>query len=132
MGVASEHRGNTLIRRQATCEIDELRTQADMTRAIEIAEDCNVFSRQAMEYLTDPRGLRQSTIERARSRRGWAKRHLAVIDAHNSWVNADCRYAVSYHAACVRRAKAIYALFVFALGCWTIPRHIQVPRAATN
>ena len=131
MGAAAEHRGNALIRLEAGRGIDARRIQEDEVRAIEIAEDCNAFSRQAMEYLVEPRGLRQNTIERARVRRGWKKRHMAVISAHNVWVDADSRNAMAYHGACVRRAKAIHELFKFALGCWTIPNHIQVPRAAT-
>lgn len=89
-----------------------------------------MFSTQAISYLADPRGLRQNTVERAKIRRGWSKRHEKLTAAHCAWVDVDSRNLSAYHAACVARAKAAYDLLVFALGCWTIPDYITVPRAA--
>ena len=131
MGAASEHRGNDLIRRQAAAEVDAVRLRQNIALALQVAEDCNEFTRQALAYITEPKGLRQSTVERSKSRRGWGKRHAALCFAHALWVDADSRAIWEYHSACVRRAKAAYALLVFALGTWTIPNHIKVPRAAT-
>lgn len=130
MGAAAEHRGNDLIRRQCKAIWAEKEAQDAAQRALQVAEDCNVFVSQAMEVLMEPRGLRQSTVERARTRRGWAKRHAALVSAHNRWVDVDSRNLGAYHAACVERAKAAHGLLVFALGGWTIPEHIRVPRAA--
>lgn len=130
MGAAAEHRGNALIRRQAQDGVEAQRYAEDVTRAVQVSEDCNAFTTQAMGYLVEPKGLRQNTVERSKSRRGWGKRHSALCAAHNAWVDADSSNAYAFHAACVRRAKAAHALLVFALGCWTIPDHIRVPRAA--
>jgi hypothetical protein len=106
------------------------RAAEDAARAVQTAEECNAFVRQAMEFLAEPSGLRQPTVERATQRRGWAKRQAALIDAHNAWVDADYRCAMAYLGASVRRAKAAHELLTFALGGWTIPAHIAVPRAA--
>lgn len=132
MGVAAQHRGNNIIRQQAWQEVDERRAHEELARALQVAEDCNAFVRQAMDYLVEPRGLRQKTVERARTRRGWAKRNAALVAAHNAWVEVDSRNAYAYHSTSVKRAQAVYKLLVFALGCWTVPMHIQVPRAATH
>lgn len=103
---------------------------ANEVRAIEVAEDCNHFVRLVMDYLVEPRGMRRPNVEGAPARRGWAKRNQKLIEAHCQWVDVDSRYAYAYHSACVKRAQAAYKLFVFALGCWRIPEHIAVPRAA--
>lgn len=131
MGAAAEHRGNELIRRQCREAIDAQRDAENAALALQVSEDCNAFTTQAMGYLIEPKGLRQNTVERAKLRRGWGKRHTALCTAHNAWVDTDSRNAYTYHAACVRRAKAAHNLLIFALGCWTIPDHITVPRAAT-
>lgn len=130
MGAAAEHRGNALISKHFADELAEQRIHEQCALALQVSEDCNTFSTQAISYLADPRGLRQSTVERARTRRGWNKRHEKLTSAHNAWVDVDSRNIHAYHAACVRRANAAYELLVFALGCWTIPDHITVPRAA--
>lgn len=130
MGAAAEHRGNDLIRRHAAIVSDQRRRSEDQARAIQIAEDCNEFTRQAMALIIEPKGLRQNTVERAKSRRGWGKRHAALVSAHNTWVDADSRNLFSYVEASINRARAAYSLLVFALGCWTIPDHIKVPRPA--
>lgn len=130
MGVAAQHRGNAVIRQQVCRELDVRQSREESRRAIQVAEDCNAFVRQAMDYLAEPRGLRQKTVENSRTRRGWARRHAALVAAHNTWVDVDSRNAFAFHGASVRRAKAAFELLIFALGCWTIPDHIQVPRAA--
>jgi len=130
MGAAAEHRGNDLIRRQCGSVISAQRDSEDARRALQVAEDCNAFVTKAMAVIVDPRGLRQNTVERAKNRRGWGRRHAQLVAANNIWVDVDTRNLGAYHAACVRRAKAAHALLVFALGCWTIPDTIQVPRAA--
>lgn len=131
MGAAAEHRGNMLIGAQAWAQHNELQRRRDAILAVETAEACNAFTTLGLDYLVDPRGLRQKTVERSRSRRGWAKRHAALVTAHNAWVDTDHRDAWAYHRASVRRAQAAHNLLVFALGCWTIPTHIHVPRAVT-
>lgn len=131
MGAAAQHRGDAVIARQAWANIDARRATEDAARAVQTAEDCNAFVRQAMEFLAEPSGLRQPTVEAMHKRRGWAKRQAALIKAHNAWVDADYRCAMAYLGASVRRAKAAHELLTFALGSWTIPAHIQVPRAAT-
>lgn len=130
MGAAAEHRGNDLIRRQCESVVSAQRESEDAQRALQVAEDCNAFVTKAMAVIVEPKGLRQNTVERARTRRGWDKRYAQLANAHNDWVDADSRNIGTYHSACVRRAKAAYALLVFALGCWTIPDNIEVPRAA--
>jgi len=132
MGVAAQHRGNAVIGRQAYAEAHARRDQAELARIAQIAEDCNAFVRQAMDYIVEPRGLRQATVERAKTRRGWARRNAALVDAHAVWVNAVGRDTRSWAAACIRRAQAAHALLTFALGSWTVPDHIQVPRAASS
>lgn len=130
MGAAAEHRGNDLIRRQCEVAYLEQRAREEAQMAIQVAEDCNTFVTQSMAVIAEPKGLRQTTVERAKTRRGWVKRHAQLVAAHNAWVDVDSRNLGAYHSACVRRAKAAYALLVFALGCWTIPDSIKVPRAA--
>lgn len=130
MGAAAEHRGNDLIRRGVWAEFDHSQSRRDEVRAIEIAEECNLFVRQAMDYLIEPKGLRSLTMQRAKAKRGWLKRHEALCVAHNLWVDTDHRQAYAYHEASVRRARAMYDIFMFSLGGWTIPEHISVPRAA--
>lgn len=126
---AAEHR-NDLIRRQCESVISAQRDSEDAQMALQVAEDCNAFVTKAMAVIIEPKGLRQNTVERSKTRRGWAKRNAELIAANNAWVDVDSRNLGAYHSACVRRAKAAYTLLVFALGCWTIPDHIQVPRAA--
>lgn len=130
MGAAAEHRGNALIRKHFDDELVKRRYAEQCAFALQVAEDCNVFSAQAISYLADPKGLRQKTVERAKARRGWAKRHEKLIAAHCVWVDVNYQDIYAYHAACVARAKAARELLVFALGCWTIPDDITVPRAA--
>ncbi len=129
MGAAAQQRGDKSIRRGLWEEMHEKEVRQDIARMIQIAEDCNTFAREGMSYLVDPRGLRQLTVERARTRRGWAKRQAAVSKAHNIWVDVDLRDAYAYTHASVNRGKAIYNLLIFALGMWTIPEHINTPRA---
>ncbi len=130
MGAAAEHRANAVQREILQRDLREREQREMYALALQVAEDCNEFTRQAQAYLIDPRGLRQTTVERARNRRGWGKRHATLVQAHCAWVNVDYRNLLAYHAACVKRAKAAYDLLIFALGCWTIPEHIVVPRAA--
>lgn len=56
MGVAAQHRGNAVIRRQVCRELDVRQSREESRRAIQVAEDCNAFVRQAMDYLAEPRG----------------------------------------------------------------------------
>jgi hypothetical protein len=111
-------------------EMNDERIIAEQVAAMEVAEACNEFVRQAQAYLVEPKGLRQSSVERAKLRRGWLTRVELLAKAHCSWVDADSRNAMGYHAVCVRRAQAAYALLIFALGTWTVPANINVPRAA--
>jgi hypothetical protein len=132
MGAGAHQRGDKSIRRGLWQEIDERSRNQEAVRIVLIAEDCNKFAREAMSYLVEPRGLRQATVERARTRRGWKKRNDAVCTAHGIWVDVDYSNANAYAIASVKRATAIYDLLIFALGCWTIPDHISVPRAVTK
>jgi hypothetical protein len=75
MGAAAEHRGNELIRRQCREAIDAQHDAENAALALQVSEDCNAFTTQAMGYLIEPKGLRQNTVERAKLRRGWGKRH---------------------------------------------------------
>ena len=132
MGAAAEHRANAV-----ACEIlgrdHSAAMQRDMAqRGLQVAEDCNEFTRQALAYLVEPRGMRQPTVERAKTRRGYAKRHSALVSAHCAWVDVDSRNLYAYGEASVKRSKAAYALLRFALGTWTIPDAIQVPRAVIS
>lgn len=131
MGAAATQRGDKSIARGLYAEIESARALETMAQAIAIAEECNAFVRDAQAYLVEPKGLRQPSIERAKTRRGWAPRVDRLAAAHCIWVDADHRNAMGYHSACVARAKAAYALLTFALGTWTVPPHIKVPRAAT-
>ena len=98
MGAAAEHRGNALIRDLLGRDHDQQLAIDGMVRAVEIAEQCNAFVTQAMSYLAEPRGLRQKTVENAKSRRGWAKRHAQVCLSHNAWVDVDAHaLAVHWH-----------------------------------
>lgn len=130
MGEAAEHRANTVQREILQRDLREREHREMNARCFQVAEDCNEFTRLAQAYLVEPRGLRRATVEHARDRRGWGKRHAAFVKAHCAWVEVDDRNLCAYHAACVKRAKAAYDLLIFALGCWTIPEHIVVPRAA--
>ena len=130
MGVAASQRGDQVIRQSLWSAIDSKRGIKDEFLALQVAEDCNEFVRQVMAYLVEPKGMRQPSVERAKTRKGWAKRHTDLVCAHNAWVDVNSRHAYSYHSACVKRAQAAYQLITFALGTWTIPSHIDVPRAA--
>ncbi len=130
MGAGAQQRGDAVIRNQLAADQNERNLIANEVRAIEVAEECNLFVRLVMDYLVEPRGMRRPNVEGAPARRGWAKRNQKLIEAHCQWVDVDSRYAYAYHSACVKRAQAAYRLFVFALGCWRIPEHIAVPRAA--
>ena len=130
MGAAATQRGDMSIRRSLHSEHDQARSIENLALALAVAEECNGFVREAQAYLVEPKGLRQSTVERAKTRRGWIKRSEQLVVAHCSWVDVDTRNVMGYHTACVKRAKAAYELLQFALGSWTIPAHIKVPRAA--
>jgi len=131
MGAGAQQRGNEVIRRQLWKEHEERIINETARRQIEIAEECNVFVRAAMDYIVEPKGLRKATIERAKTRKGWAKRHATVTTTFIDWINADTRNPYQYWMVSLRRAQAVHALFIFALGPWTIPSHITVPRAAS-
>ena len=130
MGAAAQQRGDAVIGRQAYADVRARFEIEEMVRVVEIAESCNEFVRQALDFIVEPKGLRTPSIEAAKSRRGWAKRLAAVTEAHCRWVDVDHCCAAAYHAASVKRAQAVYALFTFALGSWTIPDRIAAPRAA--
>lgn len=130
MGAAANQRGDASIRRSLYAELDRDLIIADLVAALEVAEGCNAFVRDALAYLVEPKGLRQTSVESAKTRRGWAKRNARLVAAHCRWVDADIRNVMAYHSACVSRAQAAYALLTFALGTWTVPANIVVPRAA--
>ena len=130
MGAAATQRGDMSIRRSLNAEQDQAQAIKDLSLAMAVAEECNVFVRDAQAYLVEPKGMRQNSVERAKSRLGWAKRSERLGVAHCAWVDVDSRNVMRYHAACVNRAKAAYELLHFALGTWTVPTHIKVPRAA--
>ncbi|MHB8949560.1 MAG: hypothetical protein ACYC4S_10910 [Rhodoferax sp.] len=132
MGAAAEHRANA-VAREILGRDHSAAMQRDMAqRGLQVAEDCNEFTRQALAYLVEPRGMRQPTVERAKTRRGYAKRHTALVNAHCAWVGVDSRDLFAYSEASVKRSRAAYALLCFALGTWTIPDAIQVPCAAAS
>lgn len=130
MGVASSNRGNALIARQAheannnKLEIEQLIIMA------EVAEECNIFSREAWAFIVEPKGLCKSTVEWSKTRKGWDKRYKALVNANNQLVNSDYFNVPQYHYASVKKAKATLQLFIFCLGSWVIPSHITIPRAA--
>ncbi len=128
MGAAAEHRANAVAHQILYRDAHRDQQREMHARALQVSEDCNEFARQAQAYLAEPRGLRQATVERSKTKRGWAKRHAALVAAHNTWVDTDSRNLFAYHSACVARAKAAHALLVFALADWIIPEHILVPR----
>lgn len=130
MSAAATQRADRVIGEVLWTSLDATRALNDQNRVVQIAEDCNQFVRQVMDYLIEPRGLRQNSIERAKTRRGWNGRQIALTNAHNAWVDVDFHSSNAYHCACIKRAQAAYKLFVYALGTWTIPAHIAVPRAA--
>lgn len=130
MGAAATQRGDMSIRRGLYSEMNRERNIAEQVAAMEVAEACNAFVRDVQAYLVEPKGMRQASVERAKSRRGWASRVERLSKAHCNWVDADSRNAMGYHAVCVRRAQAAYVLLTFALGTWTVPANINVPRAA--
>ena len=124
MGVAAYNRGSASIRREASAAQDERQAHADRLRATRVAAECDEFTRSVLAYLAEPAGLRRQSIEAAKTRRGWAPRNAALVTAHNAWV------AGFGAIESVRRAQAAYALLKFALGSYTVPAHIAVPRAA--
>ncbi|MEQ6436231.1 hypothetical protein V8Z74_14550 [Comamonas sp. w2-DMI] len=130
MGAASNQRGDNSIRRGLYAEIEQRQTEETSRLALQVAEDCNVFVREALAYLVDPRGLRQKTVEKARLRRGWDKRHSSMMAAHSKWVDIRSSNVQAFHYASVKRAQAAYELLTFALMGWTVPNHIRIPRAA--
>ncbi|WP_131421381.1 hypothetical protein [Comamonas thiooxydans] len=130
LGAAAAQRGDASIRRGLHAHIEKDLELKDLARALAVAEESNAFVRDALAYLVEPRGLRQAAVEGAKARRGWASRSERLTSAHCCWVDVDSRNVMAYHAASVRRAQAAYALLSFALGSWTIPGHIKVPRAA--
>ena len=130
MGAAAEHRGNSLIRKHFADELEAKRQQEQCKFALQVAEDCNEFSTKAIAYLAEPKGMRQATVERSKAKRGWRSRNEKLTAAHCEWVDVDYRDIAAYHAACVNRASKAYELLTFALGGWTIPEEIAVPRAA--
>jgi hypothetical protein len=132
MGAAAQQRGDKVIRQQvaAAYELNDKRANEDAVRALQIAEDCNIFVRDAMAYLNEPRGLRELSVTAAKKKRGWEKRNAAVVSAHAKWVDVP-HGSNAYVCASVKRAQAVYKLLDFALGGWTVPAHITVPRAAT-
>lgn len=131
MGVAAQHRGNKVIAASAMADITAALRREEFSRAAQVAADCDAFYRAAVDYLVEPRGMRASTIERMRARRGWAPRNAALVAAHSAWVDAD-PLSMAGMIASVRRAQAAYALLTYALADWTVPAHITVPRAATT
>lgn len=132
MGAAAEHRANA-VAHEILFRDHSIAAQRDMhQRGLQVAEDCNEFTRQALAYLLEPRGMRKATVERSKTRRGWPKRHAALVQAHCEWVDADALNLFAYHRACLKRAQAAHSLLVFALGMWTIPDGISVPRAALS
>jgi hypothetical protein len=131
MGVAAENRYKALVRRQLDDQEAERRQREDAACALEVAEECNAFVRQVNGFVADPGGLRLPTVERMKKRRGWPARLEALRLAHVEWLEARPSRAMAYHAICVKRAQAAYAVLMFLLDdCWTIPNHISVPRAA--
>lgn len=94
-----------------------------------IAQECNEFVTAVMQDLVEPTGMRKGVVLDAPNHRGWNKRQTAFQEAHCEWVDVDSRDADLYMAVCVTRAKAAHALYSFALGMFTIPRHIIVPAA---
>lgn len=132
MGAAANYRGDRSIHRSLYAEFEGRWALQDMARALAVAEECNAFVRDAMAFLVEPRGLRQSAIEAARKRRGWTKRNDALCSAHIIWVDVNINNSAAYIRACIARAQAAYRLLSFALMGWTMPEHIQVPRAATT
>jgi hypothetical protein len=129
MGVAAYNRASQVVSARIREGNDTKQEWEQLALAQAVAEECNTFTTAAMAYLVEPRGLREKTILWARQRRGWQKRHAAVGNAHNAWVNDGHLSTAKFYELSVARAKAVHNLFVFALGTWTIPDHIKVPRA---
>jgi hypothetical protein len=130
MGAAAEHRGNALIARQIDALLTSTAEHERAARALQIAADCDEFTRAALAFIAEPTGLRHGTVERSKTRRGWAPRNAKLVATHCAWVDAD-HTSMAGVVASIERAKAAHVLLTFALGGWTVPRHISVPRAAT-
>jgi hypothetical protein len=126
MGAAHEHRGNSVIRRQADEASASHILNEQVTRACVVTEECDEFTRAALSVLADPGGLRSRTVSAMRNRRGWPKRAEALRKAHADWLefpqDAFARCEVS-----LNRARAAYSLLVYALGTFTIPDRVHVP-----
>jgi hypothetical protein len=131
MGAAAEHRGNALIARQIDALICSTSDHESAARALQVAADCEEFTRLALAFITEPTGLRRGTVERSKTRRGWATRNAKLVAAHCAWVDAD-HTSMAGVVAGIERAKAAHALLTFALGGWTVPSRIDVPRAAIS
>lgn len=129
MGAAAEHRGNASFAREAAKQVAAMLEAENTARVLQIAADCNEFARAAWSFIVEPTALRRGTVERSKTRRGWPRRHAALVAAHCAWVGADHRTMAGVSAS-IARAKAAHSLLLFCLGGWTIPSSIHVPRAA--
>jgi hypothetical protein len=130
MGAAASQRGDKVIGQQAWVEIQDTFAINELILMSNTAEDCILFAREAWSFIVEPRGLCKSTVEWSKTRRGWNKRHLRLIAAHNNWVDISPSDVKAYHYWSVMKAKAAYDLLIFCLGTFTIPTHINIPRAA--
>lgn len=129
MGVAAYNRASRVIGQRIAQKFDESEKVQALIRAESIAMDCDEFVRQAMALMTEPTGLRKRTVETMKTRRGYPKRHEALVSAHNAWVDSP-NDTTTRAILSITRAQAAYSLLVYCLGCWEIPDSIAVPRAA--
>jgi hypothetical protein len=88
-------------------------------------DELNQFSRQAWSFIVEPTGLCKTTVERRKLKRGWNKRHNALITAHNNWVDATPEKFYEYS---LKRAKASYDLLMYCMISWHIPEKIKIPQ----
>lgn len=127
MGVAAQHRGDALIAAHARRDLERARELEELSRIRAIANDCDTFVRETMEFLVQPTGMRALTVEGQKAKGGWKRRNDALVEAHNAWVHAPVD-VVELALLSQRRARAAYALLRFALGSWCVPKSVCVPR----
>lgn len=129
MGVAAYNRASAVVSARIIGAYQDAAARQGLADALAVALECEQFTRAALAFLVDPVGMRSTSVENQKQKRGWAKRNAAMVAAHNVWTS-HVPSTMARYVASVRRAQAAYALLVFALGTWTIPASIRVPRAA--
>ena len=127
MGAAANQRGDKVIGYRAWEDVNNRQALDELSRMVAIMEDCNIFVRKCQAYRGSPVGMRTSTMEAMRKRKGWPKRIQAFLDANTTWIHCSSDTA-ALSAASFNRARAMLDLLQYELGSWRIPERIKVPR----